>query len=357
MRVSLGHTNASAEILQRAVKAGATGFTHLGNACPRELDRHDNILWRVFEARGLLVSLIPDRIHVSPPLFRLAHRVLDLSSIYYTADAMSAAGAPPGRYALGGLVLEVGPDQIVRQPGKTNFAGSALRPIDGIFRAAEMLGHDWRDVWPRFSTRPAEWMGIPCGLAPGSEADFCTLRFSETGQFLIIEQVTGNSWSDEVQARIAQPLGMSHTSLLEQMTSPGFAVVDGGFVDATTMKHPTLGGPAGGMQSTGRDLLRFGTALFDGTLLSPESQAAMQAFVPGEDYSAYGLTHGYGLGLEQYVSEAGTVLGHIGTGLHTSFLGYDATTDTLVVVTSNTINSESTAFMALETLAAIAHRA
>jgi D-alanyl-D-alanine carboxypeptidase len=190
---------------------------------------------------------------------------------------------------------------------------------------------------------------------PGGPFHYSNTNYIVLGQ--IIEQVTGNSWSDEVQARISQPLGMSDTSLLEQMTSPGFAVVDGGFVDATTMKHPTLGGPAGGMQSTGRDLLRFGTALFDGTLLSPESQAAMQAFVPGEDYSAYGLTHGYGLGLEQYLSEAGTVLGHIGTGLHTSFLGYDATTDTLVVVTSNTINSESTAFMALETLAAIAHLA
>ena len=69
------------------------------------------------------------------------------------------------------------------------------------------------------------------------------------------------------------------------------------------------------MQSTGRDLLKFGTALFDGTLLSPESQAAMQTFVPGEDLSAFGLTHGYGLGLEQYVSDAVTVLGHLGTGL------------------------------------------
>ena len=46
MRVSLGHTNASAEVLQRAVKAGASGFTHLGNACPRELDRHDNLIRR-----------------------------------------------------------------------------------------------------------------------------------------------------------------------------------------------------------------------------------------------------------------------------------------------------------------------
>jgi D-alanyl-D-alanine carboxypeptidase len=170
----------------------------------------------------------------------------------------------------------------------------------------------------------------------------------------IIEQVTGNSWSEEVQERIARPLGMTHTSLLEHMTSPGFAVVDGGLVDATTMQDPSLGGPAGGIQSTGRDLLRFGEALFDGTLLSPESQRAMQAFVPGEDYSAYGITHSYGLGLEQYVTDSVTVVGHLGTGLHTSFLGYDPATDTLVAVTSNRMNSESTAMMALETLATLA---
>ena len=100
-------------------------------------------------------------------------------------------------------------------------------------------------------------------------------------------------------------------------------MVDGGFVDATTLKDSSIGGAAGGMQSTGRDLLKFGAALFDGTLLSPESQAAMQTFVPGEDLSAFGLTHGYGLGLEQYVSDAVTVLGHLGTGLQGSFLGYD----------------------------------
>lgn len=182
MRVSLGHTNAPAEILRRAVRAGATGFTHLGNACPRELDRHDNILWRVFETPGLLVSLIPDGIHVSPPLFRLAHRALAEHSIYYTTDAMSAAGAPPGRYQLGHLELEVGADQIVRQPGKSNFAGSALKPIDGVFRAAEMLGQDWTDVWQRFSTRPAEWMGFPCELVRGAEANFCVLQFSESSQ-------------------------------------------------------------------------------------------------------------------------------------------------------------------------------
>src|SRR6266566_3852285 len=65
IKVSLGHTDAATGILNAAVEAGASSFTHLGNGCPRELDRHDNILWRVFETPGIKVSLIPDRIHVS----------------------------------------------------------------------------------------------------------------------------------------------------------------------------------------------------------------------------------------------------------------------------------------------------
>ncbi len=179
VRVSLGHTNASAQILQQAVTAGATSFTHLGNGCPRELDRHDNILWRVFEAKGLMISLIPDRTHVSPSLFRILHRNLPTDSIYYVTDAMSAAGMPPGRYKLGKLELEVGTDQIVRQPGKPLFAGSALRPIDGVFRASEMLGCSWREAWRRFSEVPAKMMGVGSEIAVGRPADFCVVKEEE----------------------------------------------------------------------------------------------------------------------------------------------------------------------------------
>ncbi len=181
IKVSLGHTNASLEILRQAVKAGATGFTHLGNACPQLLDRHDNILWRALDTPGLTVSLIPDQVHVSPPLFRLVHRALGTESIYYTTDAMAAAGASPGRYTIGSLEVEVGPDQIVRQPGRSNYAGSALRPIDGVFRAARMLGRDWRGAWDGFSIYPAKFMGISGGLTMGGPADFCLVQTDQIG--------------------------------------------------------------------------------------------------------------------------------------------------------------------------------
>jgi len=159
-RVSLGHTDASAEILAQAVEAGATGFTHLGNGCPQTLDRHDNILVRALDTPGLHVTLIPDRLHVPPPLFSVFHKALGRERVAYTTDAMAAAGAPPGRYTIGRIELEVGPDRVVRMPGKTNFAGSALRPLDGVLNAAAMLGCSWRETWASASVQARRYAGV-----------------------------------------------------------------------------------------------------------------------------------------------------------------------------------------------------
>jgi N-acetylglucosamine-6-phosphate deacetylase len=176
MTVSLGHTDASGDQLRLAVQAGASGFTHLGNGCPQLLDRHDNILWRVLDTSGLTLSLIPDGHHVSPPLFRLIHRAADPNSLFYVTDAMAAAGCPPGRYRIGALDLEVGADGAVRQPGRTNFAGSSLRPCAGVARAARMRRCSWRVAWDQFSLVPARFAGLPAGLRPGGPADLCLIQ-------------------------------------------------------------------------------------------------------------------------------------------------------------------------------------
>jgi D-alanyl-D-alanine carboxypeptidase len=186
---------------------------------------------------------------------------------------------------------------------------------------------------------------------PGGAYHYSNTNYILLGE--IIEQVTGHSWAAEVRTRIVEPLGLSSTDVLGDESSPGYGVVDGGFVDATMSEDRSLGGAAGGLQSTGRDLLRFLTALADGTLLSAESQAAMHAFVPGDDLSQFGMTHGYGLGLEQYATDAVTVTGHLGTGMQGSFIGYDAEHATAVAVMINTRNPESQGLMAIETLTAV----
>jgi N-acetylglucosamine-6-phosphate deacetylase len=155
------------------------------------LNKLDNILWRVLDTPGLTASLIPDRIHVSPSLFRICHRVLAPERIYYTTDAMAAAGAPPGRYRIWRYEVEVGADQVVRQPGTDRLAGSALRPIDGVFRAAEMLRCDWQEVWPRFSEIPGRLMELAYDLAPGQPANFCLLKVARGNQLSDLKVFAG----------------------------------------------------------------------------------------------------------------------------------------------------------------------
>jgi N-acetylglucosamine-6-phosphate deacetylase len=114
----------------------------------------------------------PDGFHVSPGLLRILHCVPD--RVYWTTDAMSAAGTPPGNYTMGDIKLAVGEVQIVRNPATNTFAGSALTPIEGIRRGAKMLNLPWQNVWDFFSVAPVRLIGLPAGLAPGS--DFCVLR-------------------------------------------------------------------------------------------------------------------------------------------------------------------------------------
>ena len=175
-RVSIGHTNAPGHIMRRVSAGGSTGFTHLGNGCPVELKRDDNILWRALDTPGLTYSLIPDRRHVSPALFRILHRLIDRDTLYYTTDAMAAAGSAPGKYPLGHLELEVGPEEIVRLPGTPNLAGSALTPINAIRHAADMLRCDWQEIWRNYSTIPAQFAKLSDGFEPGARAEFVEIK-------------------------------------------------------------------------------------------------------------------------------------------------------------------------------------
>ena len=70
VRVSLGHSDASADHIDRAITAGATLCTHLGNGCPAQLPRHDNIIQRLLARDELTACFIPDRIHLPPAALR-----------------------------------------------------------------------------------------------------------------------------------------------------------------------------------------------------------------------------------------------------------------------------------------------
>ncbi len=160
VHVSLGHTNASEAEIDAAIRAGARFCTHLGNGCPLELPRHDNIVQRLLARDELTACFIPDGIHLPKGVLKNFVRAKPNGRVLFTTDAMAGAGAPPGRYTIGPHLITVGADGVARQPGEKNFAGSTLTPDVGVRHIA-----DWLNLTPEaahhlWSTAPAAAFGI-----------------------------------------------------------------------------------------------------------------------------------------------------------------------------------------------------
>lgn len=160
VRTSIGHSNADDRQIDEAIAAGLTLCTHLGNAVPTLLPRHDNIIQRLLARDELTAVFIPDGIHLPPAVLRNFVRAKPPGKVLFTTDCMAAAGAGPGRFSLGKTMLEVGEDGIVREPGKENFAGSSLTMDRAIENVRSYLGWSAEEAVAACSTRVAAALGL-----------------------------------------------------------------------------------------------------------------------------------------------------------------------------------------------------
>lgn len=139
--VAAGHTNASLADLERCLTEGLNLFTHLGNGCPKLMDRHDNILTRALHFRQCMhFSLIADGFHVPEILFRQWLDLIPQENLIVVSDAISAAGLGPGTYPLGHRTVKIGPDGAARDPSGNHFVGSASSLRDADTWLAHTLG-------------------------------------------------------------------------------------------------------------------------------------------------------------------------------------------------------------------------
>ncbi|SOD67206.1 D-alanyl-D-alanine carboxypeptidase [Streptomyces zhaozhouensis] len=145
----------------------------------------------------------------------------------------------------------------------------------------------------------ARAMRHPPDFAPGEG-----WGYSNTGYVLldmVIEEVTGRPWHQEVEDRILRPLGMDHTYLpgetptLRRPHAHAYEVYPSGErVDVTRVIVPD----PGGYVSTTADVNRFFRALLGGELLTAAGLAEMRDTVPVDEETQVLWPGGrYGLGL------------------------------------------------------------
>ncbi len=107
VRVSVGHSDATAAETRAAIAAGAVSATHTFNAM-RALDhREPGILGVVLTTDALFAELICDGIHNTPEMVKIWWRCKGPERAILVTDAMSATGMPDGAYQLGGFKVQV----------------------------------------------------------------------------------------------------------------------------------------------------------------------------------------------------------------------------------------------------------
>jgi N-acetylglucosamine-6-phosphate deacetylase len=107
VRVSLGHSNATAAETRAAIAAGAVSATHTFNAMRPLHHREPGILGTVLADDWLFAELICDGIHSAPEMTKIWWRAKGPERAILVSDAMSAAGMPDGEYRLGGFTVQV----------------------------------------------------------------------------------------------------------------------------------------------------------------------------------------------------------------------------------------------------------
>ena len=157
---SMGHCNPTLDEIDAAIDAGAKMWTHLGNGCPRQLDRHENVIQMALSrADKLWLCFIADGVHV--PFVALGNYLkLAGDRAIIVSDAMPAAGMGPGTYKFGRWEISVGEDLSVWAPDRSHLVGSALAMKPAAERLRSALPHMAGNIDQWMITHPRKLLGL-----------------------------------------------------------------------------------------------------------------------------------------------------------------------------------------------------
>lgn len=171
--VGIGHTAADAEQIRRAVDAGASISTHLGNGCANMIHRHNNPLWPQLADDRLSPSLIVDGHHLRPEEVRTFYKVKGAERVLLISDALDLAGMPPGEYMAGGKKVVMTPDGTIKYPEQNVLAGASLPISRGVQNIMLYTQCSLADAVHMASRNPARHFGLTDRgeIVPGKRAD------------------------------------------------------------------------------------------------------------------------------------------------------------------------------------------
>ncbi|HEU5350786.1 MAG TPA: N-acetylglucosamine-6-phosphate deacetylase [Terracidiphilus sp.] len=157
VRISMGHSDATAAETRAVLAAGASSATHTFNAM-RPLDhREPGILGIVLTSPALYAELICDGIHTAQEIVRLWWSAKGPERAILVTDGMSATGMPDGEYQLGGFAVQVSNG---RAMARGVLAGSVLTLDRALSNFVQFTGASVEQGLRLITANPAAMTGL-----------------------------------------------------------------------------------------------------------------------------------------------------------------------------------------------------
>lgn len=170
--VSLGHTDCSYDLAEKAIRAGATSVSHTYNAMTGFHHRDAGVVGAALLHEELYSELICDLIHVSKPAVQVLYKNKK-NRICLITDAMEAKWMPDGNYQLGGQEVIVKDKEARLKDG--TLAGSTLKMNEAIRNFMEATHCSLIEAVDAATILPAACLGVDNrkgSIEIGKDADF-----------------------------------------------------------------------------------------------------------------------------------------------------------------------------------------
>jgi N-acetylglucosamine-6-phosphate deacetylase len=155
--VSIGHTSADRETLDRAFAAGARHLTHFFNAMTGIHHRDLGVAgWALTNAETTF-DIIADGIHVAPEMLEMACRAKSAEKVSLISDSVAPTGLGDGDFEIWGEKVSVENGRTQNERG--SIAGSVITMLDAV-KTMLSTGFSEREVSQMASANPAKLLGI-----------------------------------------------------------------------------------------------------------------------------------------------------------------------------------------------------
>ena len=184
--IAMGHTNSTSEDVKKAVEAGVTLSTHLGNGCANFIHRHHNPIWPQLANENLTATIIADGLHLLPEELIVFFKVKGPDKLILTSDVIFLAGMTPGIYTFLESEVELTKEGMLRNTKLNCLAGASFPLKTGVGNMMKFTGCSLEDAVNMASSNVADIYGLNDrgSLAAGKMADLIMFE-KDAGQIKI----------------------------------------------------------------------------------------------------------------------------------------------------------------------------